>query len=352
MSKSLIEVLSPSIIPQALNESMATNGNWVPVVDGVVIPGVTAVVDAPVELNYANIQTDARRQPDARLRYYQEGNKVTLRCTTEQAGVLDQLLGMGAQRYDMADTNTNRTIGAGGSLATDPDGAEWYLVKIGDGSILSTTWSVGFSIARTMFSDLSAATADWKAQVYVPDSTPPASFAAGTDVIDIDAEATLADAYLGNFVFAAVDQTKLVAAALMVYDPADIYTVKTSGITRVVDFIDPLLEAGDQCAIIGLGYKFGQLSGANDYSIVCPWGQRRTCFLDLYMCLGDADEGNQWKRRRYYRAEQSNIPNASTDGSSTEVNTIDYEFLVMDNISRFRTGDTMGRLYEEDYLFF
>jgi len=353
MAKNLIEVLSPSIIPVGLDDRFASNGNWVPVVKGRLVPGCTAVDDNPADINFADIKVDARRQPDARLRYYQEGYQLSLMVATQQVSVLENLLGMGATVYDRSTSNTNRIVGNGGSLATDPDGAEWYLVRLGDGSPLGTTFTVDALIARLkMFTDVDTTAANWKAQVYVPASTPPATFAAGTDVIDIDTKSAITDPYLGAFAFTGLDQDDVPGAALMLYDPAELYLINTTGKTRLVDYRDPDLQAGDQCCIIGLGYRHGQLANDNDYSIVQPYTRRVRVPIDLYTCLGDADNGLLWNIRRYYNCEQNSVPKASTSGSQTDPNIRKYDFLVLENDSRFNKDTKYGRYYEDDYVVF
>lgn len=359
----LQDVVPLSVVEIARDDRFLDNGNWVPVIEGYALPTCVEVEDAPVDPAYSDVQSDARTEPEAQLRYYQGNYMLRLHLASIQAGILDRVLGLGSFRRTKAQTNIARTIGTT-ILPLQPTDAEWYAVKIADNGAALPAGPLAAQIARTTFSDLSTG---WFASVYIPQSTVPAAFVADTDIKDLTAEAVLSNAYLGTFDFAALTVPPavgpdLIAAAILTYDPGRVYTVKTTVSTKRVDVIDPALQAGDFFIIVGLSYKASQLAGDGDYSIVQPDAKRSKVFLDLYRPLGDTPNADVWERRRYFHTEQTRMPSASTSGSRPDANQRVYEFICRENQSRFRsqfqagpavpvvTTNPWSKFYETDFL--
>lgn len=344
----LTDVLSKDQYQLLLDESYLNNGNWIPSIDGRIIPGVTATTDEPPEIQLATLKTDSRKGPDARLSYYPDADyTITLSVPTSQQSVMSVLLGRGAAILDMAAANTNNTIGTVG-IPTDVDHAIFGIAKV-DGTV--GDWDM--EITRLPHADypmnehfatpgVPGTVYDYAICIYNPTTD---SFTL-CDGSPIGGTIAVVNHYTGNVTISGM---VLSGGQLFQYDPAVSGLVTLGGQTVTVDpyLVDPDLRDGDYCVIYSFAGIYSQLSRAGDWQITQPLSKPTRVVIDLYMSLSDVTDFRQWERRRHYYCEQINLPAASTTGDNTDPNMRDYIFVVRPHSERLYPN---GKYYDTQYL--
>jgi hypothetical protein len=340
----LSDVLSTDQYERLYDELYASNGNAIPVVDGIVIPGCTAVTDEPTEISLSAIRTDSRKPPAARLRYHPDNDyRLRLQVSTEQPDVLAALLGMGAQYMDQAAWNTAHVVGDPTAAPTAVDDALWGIFKV-TGASLDT-----IAIDRLPHADFVGTThgTDYFISVFDPTTTP-ACYAATGVTPGLGGTITWNDRHIGDIDITSID---IPATALSTYDPATSGLITlppgATGVTVGIDFKDPNLAPGDDCVILGFAYAYSQLSGTSDWGITQPLTKPTRCIIDLYESLSDDPQGSIWERRRFYDCRQYKLPARSTDGSRNDATIVEYEFVV--EYQDWRLGGDM-RYYDRMVL--
>lgn len=337
----LDQVLSIDQHQRLLVEDYIGNGNAVPVVSGVVIPGCTAIVDEPPEIALANLKCDSRRGPDARLRYMPDADyRIRLAVGTLQQDAQAALQGMGAQVLNQAAWNAAHTVGDptgnGGLGHNSVDDALWGIFKV-TGASMNTV-----AVERLPHADFvgSVKGTDYFITLYEPGVTP----AVDVEGVVVGGTVTWTDRHIGS-----LDMTGMAipAGALGTYDPATSGLITFGNETVGVDFIDPELCPGDDYAIFGFSYLYSQLTGTHDWGITQPLDKPTRVIIDLYESLTDSPEGRVWSRTRYYDCRQYKIPGRSTDGGNTDPNSMEYEFTV--EYSDWRLGEA-GRYFDRMFL--
>jgi hypothetical protein len=345
----LTDVLSPQEVPLLLDENFVDNGNWIPVVDGKVIPGVDVVTDEPPEIQLATLKQDSRTGPAARLGYSPDQDyMITLSVPTQQQSVIEACLGRGAVILDMAAANLNNIVGSPAKIAVAVSDALFGIFKVS-----GTTGDFDVTIPRMPHVDILAdhefkgstvpGTAyDHCFSVWNPTNntcsgaTAPGG-AAGT--------ATWVDKFLGTVVLSSMS----LPTQVFQYDPAESGIITIGGESVSVDprLVDPDLRAGDWCVVIGVAYKYSQLTRAGDWQVTQPMDKPTRCAIDLYRSLSDTTEFRNWVRHRFYDCEQYNLPSHSTSGSQTDFNKVEYKFVVRPFNPRLGGA---GRYYDKQLL--
>ncbi len=341
MAQTLHDVLSPTMVKRLLDEDYADNGNWIPAVNGVIIPACTAVEDNPVAPVQSFIRTDARKSPDAELRHYNtEQYMLNLNVASLQANVLNEVLGMGATIQDRAATNTARTCGDVTGLATVDDalfGAFLVAGTVGNQSIAIPE----LLLPHTDFvADGTGADGSGQGSAYNISSY---DYAADAFTVQ-GSNAIWSDPFLGTLTMTGMTLT---TDMLFTWDPSESGIVTIAGESVNIDFKDPQLDRGDSACIFSFAYEYGQLGGNSDWSVTQPLDTPTRVAIDLFRSLGDTVEGPIWERRRYYHTEQRAIPAASTDGSDENPNIRQYSFNCRFNETRLANN---SRFYDTDYL--
>ena len=332
--KILAQVMSSAMGDQLLDEDFVHNGSYVVFIDGKRIPGGVGVEYNPPQPKLNPIIEDARQGPVAELRSYGEFGELTVRCATQQAGVITRLLGMGTRLLTQAEVNTERQVGNPAAPAAEVNDAEWHLVKLtGDPGPYQAV------INRTFFTDLEES--PYKISAYD---------IVGKGCIDVEelgvgGVVTLIDQFTGQF---GISDMVLDGQFKILFDPSQVYMVKLGAERVAVDYIDPNLVPGDPAIILGVAYLHGQLVNASDYSLVSPYERPQRVGVDLLMPLGDAPEGRVWKHKRFYWCESYVPPTETTSGDREEANILDYKFRVKRAKSRYKISE----FCEEDFLIF
>jgi hypothetical protein len=332
--KILAQVMSSAMGDQLLDEDFVHNGSYVVFVDGKRIPGSVGVEYNPPQPKLNPIIEDARQGPVAELRSYGEFGELSVRCATQQAGVITRLLGMGTRLLSQPDVNLGRTVGDPLAVAAEVNDAEWHLVKL-----LGLADPYQAVINRTFFTDLEET--PFKISAY--DIAGARCVAVGTP--PMGGVITLMDQFTGKF--GMTDMT-LAGAYKLVFDPSQVYMVKLGAERVAVDYIDPDLVPGEAAIILGIAYKHGQLRNPSDYSLVSPYERPHRVGIDLLMPLGDAPEGRVWKHKRFYWCESYVPPTETTSGDREEANILDYKFRVKRVKSRYKISE----FCEEDFLIY
>lgn len=343
MGKSLTDVLSPSMVKRLLDEKYVDNGNWIPAINGIVIPGCTATEDNPVAPVQAFIRTDARKSPDAELRHYNtEQYILNFTIASLQANILNEALGMGATIQNKATTNTARTVGVVTVLPALVTEALFgaFLVSGTPGghsiAVPALTFPHTDFVADGSGIDGSGNTSAYKIGAY--------DYVADGFTTDVGEFAAWSDPFLGAMTLSGA--MTIGTDELFTWDPAESGIVTLSGSSVNIDFIDPQLDRGDVAAIFSFAYLYGQLGGNSDWSITQPLDTPVRAAIDLYRSLGDTIAGEVWERRRYYNCEQRAIPAASTDGSDENPNTRQYSFNCQFNETRLSNN---AKFYDTDF---
>jgi hypothetical protein len=333
----LEDVLSAQQYRLLLDEDCIDNGNWIPAVDGKVIPGVTVVTDDPPEIGLAKLKTDARTGPVARLSYYPDADyMVRLMVPTTQQSVLSVILGRGASILDSVAANTNNTVGDPAKTPTSVDDALFGIAKLS-----GTVGDFEIEIDRLPHADFPAL------QGFIGTTTPGVVYdhcisaynpATNTCLpigapLGIGGTITWIDSYIGNIICA---NMSLPGGYVFQYDPATSGTVTLGGATVAIEatLVDPTLQDGDYCLLYGVAYTYSQLPRTTDWQVKQPLTKPTRCVIDLYRSLSDVIEFRRWIRRRHYYCEQYNLPAASTDGSKNDPNLQEYSFVVRPHTPR------------------
>lgn len=345
----LSDVKSGSQVELLLDENYIDNGSWIPSVDGRFIPGVTAVTDDPPEIQLATLKTDARIGPAARLSFYGDTDyNLTLAVPTQQQSVLSKIVGRGASILDMADANTNNTVGDVDATPTAVEDALFGIFKVdgtvGDWDLTIPRLPHADFVATNNFNGVAAPGTVYDNQfcIYNPVAK---TFDQATKAASINGTLTWLDKYTGELSLTGM----VLPTQVFTYDPATSGLVELGGKTVAVDerLVDPNLRAGDNCVIVACAYTYSQLSRVGDWQITQPLSKPTRVVIDLYRSLSDVTESGIWVRRRHYWCEQTNLPSASTDGSKNDPNIQNVIFVVR----RFdcRLGGA-GRYYDTQYL--
>jgi hypothetical protein len=344
----LSDVLSTAQVELLLDQNYIDNGAWIPSVDGRIIPGVTVVTDDPPEIQLASLKTDARIGPAARLSFFPDTDyMLRLSVPTQQQSVLAKILGRGAEILDMADANTNNTVGhmhaptavehgLYGIFKVDGTVGDWDLVipRLPHADFVATNNFNGVAVPGTTYDNCFS--------VYNPTAM---TFEEATKVGATGGTLTWLDKYIGSLTITGMS----LPTQVFQYDPATSGLVTLAGKTVSVDerLVDPDLKAGDNCVIVAVAYLYSQLTRAGDWQITQPLSKPTRCVIDLYRSLSDVTEFDNWVRRRHYWCEQTNLPAASTDGSKNDPNIMEYAFVARSFSCRLGGA---GRYYDTQYL--
>jgi hypothetical protein len=345
----LSDVLSTDQYQLLLDESYLCNGNWIPAVDGKVIPGVISVTDGPPDIQLASLKTDARKGPDARMSFYPDNDyELSMLVPTIQQSVMAAVLGRGATILDRAAANLNNVVGVIG-IPTSVDHAIFGIAKL-----QGTTGDWEFDIDRLPHADFPMLNAhpgsvvvpgthyDYAVSIYNPT----------TDACSMCTEAPISGAItVGNRYTGALNISSMVLGAGQVfqYDPATSGVVTIGGETVTVDplLVDPDLRDGDWCVIYGVAYEYSQLSRDGDWQITQPLTKPTRNVIDLYLSLSDVVDFRQWERRRFYYCEQVNLPPSSTSGATSDPATREYRWIVKQHSQRLYPN---GKYYDTQIL--
>ena len=319
-----------------LVEGYLNNGNWIPVIDNTVIPGCPQTDDEPPEIQLSTLKPDAREGPAARLSYYPDKDyNLTLKVPTQQQSVIAAVLGRGAQILDKTAANTNNKVGKIQAI-TSVDDAIFGIAKLqgttGDWEFdITRLPHAGFQLA-TMYPAVGAVPGthyDYCLSIYNPTT----NTCTVADAVAIGATITPGNYFVGSL---NVSSMVLSAGQVFQYDPetSGVITIGSDSVTVDPLLVDPNLRAGDWCVIYGIAYEYSQLSRDGDWQVTQPLTKPTRCTIDLYMSLSDVMDYRQWKRKRYYYCEQTNLPAESTSGDKTDPNTIDYVFVVRPHANR------------------
>jgi hypothetical protein len=330
----LYDVLSPTMVARLLDEGYADNGNWIPAINGIVLPGITQVEDNPSEPASSQIRTDSRKAPDAELRYYGgDAYRLLLHSASDQPDIIAEALGMGSEILDQADTNAARVVG-------DP------------------TIPFPHDKSEALFGVFLVTGASPNYNIYVPPNTLPHSDYVASSMhcsaynttskifnMVLTPHIVWSDKFTGEFNLATLP---LAAASIFTYDAAESGIVTmAAGDVIAVDFKDPTLDNGDDACIVAFAYKYAQLPSARDYSVTQPLDKPQRVVIDLFRSFGDSPDGPIWERRRFYDARQRRIPAKSTNGTNEAANETVYEFSIRNGKARLGGQDCY---YSRDFL--
>jgi hypothetical protein len=328
----LYDVLSDTMVTRLLDENYPDNGNWIPAINGTILPGCVRVEDVPVVPGRRPIQTDSRKAPDAELRSFGADNfMLRLHFASDQPDILAEAMGMGSEILDQADTNTANTVGnyVAAAPASVTDALFGMFLTTGAGA----AWDV-------LVPPNTLPHSDYEVKIYIW------AYNHVTDTFDLAVHAlnTWLDRFTGNL---RIDNAVLTASHRFTYDAAESGIVTVGGQSVGVDFKDPTLDNGDEAVILSFSYQYAQLPSARDYSLTQPVEKPSRVVIDLFRSLTDSIEGPIWQRRRYWDCRQQNIPAKSTDGSNENANETAYEFVVRRNHARLGGNH---KYYSDEWL--
>lgn len=333
-----VQFMPPAIVKTMFDRKMGGPGNWFIAVNGLYVPAERVMMNLP-EPDIDRLRFDPREP--AQITYPLLGAKeyfLEFDLASYQQ-IFEQYV-YGKTIVDYVDTNTNRQVGNIAHSPAQTSEAEWFLLKLD--AVASTTH--GATIPRLDFQGHDPASV-WLStrMVNQPTENPVvgnllSAYSQGYDGIN------------GEW----IGRLKLHGAFpdAFTYDSNQAYSVMFGNSDQLlIDWrhIDPNLQDGDDCCLVGIAYKFLQLSGVSSYSFKWNMFEAAEVPIDMYMSLGPALRSNVILSRHIPRANLINIPDfGQTTGDENTHNRRTFRFEIIINEPQNETvAPLMSDLFQE-----
>jgi len=342
MSKSIDQALSQRIVQLGLDRSELDNGNWLMVVNGTRIRGVTSVDPGTAAPKMQGHTEDQRMGPAAHLRDRSDmDNRLKVDFETDQLAVVQALLGPQATVLAKAAANAANVIGDATKCSAAAE--EMAVADLGHLVLAKVTGPTTYSLTlpRQLYPDIDQTADSFRFSAYNP--------ADGKfyDLAGTDLGGSIAwgpNAYIGQLSVSGMT----LGGQIFNYDPSQAYTVNCTdgiGLAEIPEWMEKgnILTKGDEVVIVNCAYQYMQFgTGTSDdsYQVNYPFDANERVFVELYRMLGDAPGGigRIMKRRVYFNAMPVSVPTEATDGRDGAPTKRSLEFITYPDISKFGDG--------------